>query len=279
MSRTDNIRIINDTLEMCRSHPTLSSAIAASIASQVITLETDTVPAARARYDEPAAVTVSTKRSFEAAAGYPGQKVAVLNFASAVSPGGGVIKGSNAQEESLCRISTLYPCLIAPGLKEAYYEPHFRARDPRHNDDCIYTPGVVVFKTDSTEPETMPEADWFPVDVITCAAPNLRLLPGNEMNPEGGESLAGMPDDLLHALHVQRLRRILDLAATNGAEVVILGAFGCGAFLNDPKVVADAMAQVTREYRHMFRAIEYAVYCRPWEDTNYRIFADAMSAL
>ena len=279
MGRTENIQIINDTLALCRTNPALASAIETSIAAQTFIPEAAAFPAATPRYEAPAAVVVSKKRSFEAAAAYPGQKVAVLNFASAVSPGGGVIKGSNAQEESLCRISTLYPCLIVPALREVFYDPHFRARDARHNDDCIYTPGVVVFKTDSTAPELLPESDWYAVDVITCAAPNLRLLPGNEMNPEAGASLAGMPADVLHALHVQRLRRILDIAAANGADTVILGAFGCGAFLNDPVVVADAMAQVTQEYRHMFRTIEYAVYCRPSDETNYRVFRDAMAKL
>lgn len=279
MSREDNIRILSDTLEQCRTHPRLSAAIAASIASQTIVLEDEAVAPATEHFCTPARVTVTRNRSFEAASGYPGQRVAVLNFASAVSPGGGVLKGSTAQEECLCRISTLFPCLVAPGLKEAFYEPHFRARDARHNDDCIYTPGVVVFKTDTAAPENLPDDDWYTVDVITCAAPNLRLLPGNEMNPEAGRSFAGMPDETLHALHVRRLRRILDLAAAGGAEVVILGAFGCGAFLNDPHVVADAMAQVTREYLHMFRTIEYAVYCRPEDDTNYRIFRDAMARI
>lgn len=73
----------------------------------------------------------------------------VLNFASATNPGGGVVKGSSAQEEAICRCSTLYPNLKAERAWEKFYAPHRRARDPLHNDDCIYTPGVMVFKADT----------------------------------------------------------------------------------------------------------------------------------
>ena len=56
-------------------------------------------------------------------------------------------------------------------------------------------------------------------------------------------------------------------------EAMVLGAFGCGAFRNDPKVVATAAKKVVAEYRHAFRAIEFAVYCRPGDTANYDAFA------
>ena len=68
----------------------------------------------KARFEDEAKIIVSTKRTFEAAAGYAGQKVAVHNFASATNPGGGVTRGSSAQEECLCRCSVLYFCLSVP---------------------------------------------------------------------------------------------------------------------------------------------------------------------
>lgn len=278
MSRADNIAIFTDTMEACRTHPALKEAIAASLRAQEIVPEAAPLPAP-ALYPNDATVTVSGKRTLEAACAYAGQRVAVLNFASAVQPGGGVLLGSSAQEECLCRISTLYPCLTAPEAGEAFYAPHRLAQDVLHNDDCIHTPGVVVFKGDTEHPQALPEEQWFTVDVISCAAPNLREEPGNAMNAGEGESRSDLPAEELHALHVKRTRRICQLAAARGAEVLILGAFGCGAFRNDPAVVAGAMAQAIREYRRAFRTIEFAVYCPPGREENLHAFRSALEPL
>ena len=76
----------------------------------------------------------------------------------------------------------------------------------------------------------------------------------------------------LKRLHEKRMRKVLDIAAAEGNEVVILGAFGCGAFCNPPGVVAAAMKTVVEEYRYQFQTIEFAVYCSPRDDENYRVF-------
>ena len=86
----------------------------------------------------------------------------------------------------------------------------------------------------------MEEKDWYQVDVITCAAPNLRDIPSNLMNPFAGNAPADIEEDGLYGLNLQRLERVFRVAAANGAEVLILGAFGCGAFCNPPAVVARA---------------------------------------
>lgn len=72
------------------------------------------------------------------------------------------------------------------------------------------------------------------------------------------------------------MRRILDIAVAAGNEVIILGAFGCGAFANPPQVVARAMKNVIREYMHRFKVIEFAVYCPPKDDSNYKIFKQVL---
>mgnify|MGYP000050463431 CR=1 FL=1 len=59
--------------------------------------------------------------------------------------------------------------------------------NPIHNDDCIYTPDVVVIKTDIAKPILMPENEWYKVNMITCAAPNLREKPSNMMNSGDGD--------------------------------------------------------------------------------------------
>ena len=79
-------------------------------------------------------------------------------------------------------------------------------------------------------------------------------------------------DKELLEIHEKRLRRILDVAAYNDDEVVVLGAFGCGAFQNKPDVVARAAANVIGDYLNAFRIIEFAVYCSPRDLRNYDVF-------
>lgn len=115
--------------------------------------------------------------------------------------------------------------------------------------------------------------------MITCAAPNLREIPGNIYNCENGASAAGVSNYDLQIIHEKRLRRILDSAVMNHADTVILGAFGCGAFRNDPHAVASAAANVLSDYIYAFENIEFAVYCRPNDDFNYRVFNSVLSSL
>ncbi len=273
MGREENVIIFEDTQKLCKENQKLSDAIKASNAEQKLILEKDSIPEAdKNRYEEQATVVISKKRSYAAASAYKDMKVAVHNFASASNPGGGVVRGSTAQEECLCRCSTLYFNLDVKDMWDGFYTPHRAARDPIHNDDIIYTPGVVVFKTDTANPQVMPDNEWYKVDVITCAAPNLKPNPTNFFNPGDGNKQATLKDTELLALHEKRLRRILDVAITNAAEAVILGAFGCGAFQNKPEVVALAAKNVIKDYLHAFKVIEYAIYCSPRDDRNFKVF-------
>ena len=144
--------------------------------------------------------------------------------------------------------------------------------NPIHNDDCIYTPDVVVIKTDTANPILMPENEWYKVNMITCAAPNLREKPSNMMNSGDGDERVQITDDELLAIHEKRFTRILDIALTNNNDVVILGAFGCGAFENNPSVVAAAAKNVVDKYIYAFRVIEFAVYCSPRDSHIFDVF-------
>ena len=123
-------------------------------------------------------ITVSRSRSFEAAVKLdkqmPGSKIAVMNFANAFYAGGGVTKGSRAQEESLCRTSTLYPLLYRRSLRNTFYKHHYKLNNPKASDSLIYTEGVIICKTDEDLPKRLPKEEWVSVDVITVAAPDLR---------------------------------------------------------------------------------------------------------
>lgn len=263
MTRDERVRVYKDTKRMCDTHPKLQASISTSIQGQRIIRESKELLKPPAKYSEPAQIIVSQKRSFAAATSYPGQKVCVHNFASAGNPGGGVVKGSLAQEESLCRSSTLHACLLDNQAWNHFYLPHREIHNPLHNDDCIYTPGVIVFKDDGNYCP-LPEKQWFSVDVLTCAAPDNR----------GGYK--GSAEQLEQML-LQRIRRIMTIAVSNGAEVLVTGAWGCGVFANPPTLVANAFMRVAQEFRYHFKAIEFAVYCRQDDDENYRAFHRALT--
>lgn len=272
MGRNENVEIFEHTRVLCRTNPDLIAAISNSNRAQEVILEADSIIKPVPRFETPAKVIVSGRRSFEAAQAYSEFSTCVLNFASATNPGGGVVWGSTAQEECLCRCSTLYANLTARKLWRPFYEAHREQNNPLYNDDCIYTPDVVVFKSDTREPELLPQEDWWRVNVITCAAPNLRP-------DRNGIVRVRISNDELYKLHVKRMCRILDIAAEKGNEVVILGAYGCGAFRNPPAVVASAMRKVVEEYRQHFRVIEFAVYCSPRDDQNYCAFQQILGDL
>lgn len=264
-----NIAIFEDTMARAQKEP-FSKAVKESVAAQLYYAgDEEIVPPEIKANDIQAHVICSRLRSFEAAAKYKGQHVAVLNFASSTNPGGGVKHGASAQEECLCRCSTLYPCLNDAKMWDIFYTPHRAAKNPLHNDDCIYTPNVYVIKDDDYNLLDEP----FQVDVITCAAPNLRERPTNYASESKTMDISS--DELMH-LHEKRAERILTIAAINGAEVVILGAFGCGAFKNDPQIVAQAYRNVIPKYVHCFKTIEFAVYCPPENDANYDAFVKAI---
>lgn len=135
----------------------------------------------------------------------------VLNFASARNPGGGFRIGASGQEEALCRATALYACL----RDQAMYPFHRAEAGALNTDWMIYSPDVPV--NDET---------WT-CSVITCAAPNARAA-----------RMVGLPDAEVEHAMAQRIHRVLDLAAVKQHPSVVLGAWGCGAFGNDPVRVA-----------------------------------------
>ncbi|MXM64398.1 TIGR02452 family protein [Streptomyces sp. HUCO-GS316] len=149
--------------------------------------------------------------------------VAVLNFASARNPGGGYLNGAQAQEEALCRASALYTCLV--GVRE-FYDHHRAHRDPFYTDRVIHSPAVPVFRDDRGRLLDEPYTAGF----LTAAAPNAGVV--RRTAPER----AG---ELPQALAV-RAARVLETAVAHGYRHLVLGAWGCGVFRNDPAQVAGA---------------------------------------
>lgn len=233
--------------------------------------------------DREGRIKVTQSKSLEAAMRYAeddatsDRLIAVLNFASAVNPGGGVERGSSAQEEDICRCSTLFPVLSQPSLAMSFYEPNRKARNPLHTDDLIYSPDIVIIRSDDDAMERLDQDEWCKVDIITCAAPDLRPPRPDRFHPNIKPEPVKISRDELYELHLSRAQHILNVAAGQGVDILILGAFGCGAFMNDPTIVARAYADALREYAQYFDVVEFAVYCTPFDQKNYKAFKDVFA--
>jgi uncharacterized protein (TIGR02452 family) len=121
-------------------------------------------------------------------------------------------------------------------------------------------------KSDVLQPELLPEEEWYEVDVITCAAPDLRKSFINPKNFGTGK----VSDEELQRIHEKRARRIFEIARRQQDEVLILGAFGCGVFANQPEIVACAYKEILKEYAYDFDIVEFAIGST--EGRNYKAF-------
>ena len=178
----------------------------------------------------------------------PGTRVLALNFASARNPGGGFLGGSQAQEESLARASGLYAC-INP-LQEMY-EANRRQRSCLYTDHMIYSPDVPVFRDDEDALLEQP----CPVSILTAPAVNAGVVRAKE--PDSAGRIA--------AVMLARIEKVLSLAVVHGHEVLVLGAWGCGVFANDPNEVAGLFARHLLGdglFRTAFRQVTFAVLDR-----------------
>lgn len=253
---SERVDVFWDTMNWIKSDPVLSASVLAAKKNTTVFYEDD-YPAFNSSKLRDEIITVSTDRSYQAAMRLhkeiPNAKIAVMNFANAFHAGGGVTKGSSAQEESLCRTSTLYPLLYRRTLRDTFYQHHHDLNTPKASDSLIYTEGVVICKTDEDLPIRMLEKDWVKVDVLTIAAPDLRNRSG-KYAPLVGDG-TNMQDAELFGYHVKRAIHMLTCAAAKNADVLVLGAFGCGAFRNNPEIVARAYKTALQVFPKVFRQI------------------------
>lgn len=175
-------------------------------------------------------------------------KVACLNFASAKNAGGGFLSGSQAQEESLARSSGLYR---SQGRAWGYYEANRECETCLYTDHIIFSPDVPVFRDDGGDLLQEP----YQVSMITAPAVNVGAIRKNE------------PDNAAEIKPVMRRRAgyVLAVAQANGLEHLVLGAWGCGVFENNPKDVAAIFAELLLDsgpYANAFQTVVFAVYDR-----------------
>lgn len=188
--------------------------------------------------------------------------MAVLNFASARNPGGGFLNGAQAQEEALCRASALYACLR--GVRE-FYGHHRAHRDPFYTDRVIHAPAVPVFRDDRGQLLDAPCTAGF----LTAAAPNAGVV--RQSAPERAGEL---PQAL-----ARRAERVLETAAACRYRRLVLGAWGCGVFRNDPAQVAGAFRDllVGGRFRGHFEEVVFAVLDRTSGATTKAAFNRAFA--
>ncbi|MFZ9344028.1 MAG: TIGR02452 family protein [Opitutales bacterium] len=168
-----------------------------------------------------------------------GLRTAALNFASATSPGGGFLSGARAQEEYLCRSSTLHECLRHSKM----YDLHRALDDPLYTDAMSYSPDVPVFRGDDHAP--LP-AHW-KVSIITSAACLATQVPALD-RPKIGPVMWS------------RMLKVLSVARFHGHDALVLGAWGCGAFGNDGDQVAGMFRKaLTQEFKGAFRSVTFAI--------------------
>ncbi|HET9173520.1 MAG TPA: TIGR02452 family protein [Actinospica sp.] len=191
-------------------------------------------------------------------------RIAVLNFASARNAGGGYLRGARAQEEDLCRVSALYTTLRhAPD----YYAAHRESRNPAYSHRVIYSPDVPVYRDARYRLLEAP----YPVSFLTSPAPNAGVIARDRP-----ADLAALPE-----LLVARASRVLAVAARHGCGSLVLGAWGCGVFRNDPAQVAAAFQRNLTgdgEFAGVFDRIVFAVLDKAAGQPNLTAFRSAFSA-
>ena len=272
-TREERIAIFEGTRELCQSHKKLIESIEKSIKGQKIYWEDDVVECSVPMYDKPFETVLSPQKTLEASKKYAeaGERVCILNFASSVSPGGGVLTGEQAQEECISRLSTLWFALSDKETAGKFYDYHWELikkgeMNRRNRDDIVFTPGITVVRDEADNEKMMTEDKWYNIDVITCAAPDVRKTGDvSEYCPTENE--------LLEVFEI-RWRKILAVAAKHKADVLILGAFGCGVFANPPELVVRAFNNVADEFRYHFKTVEFAVYTTDKESRNYKAFGN-----
>lgn len=187
-----------------------------------------------------------------------GKEVGVLNFASAKNPGGGFINGANAQEESLAVSGGLYRTLT---IHEKYYRKNRECKSMMYTNHAIYSPNVVFFRDERfrlmKEPVT--------ASVLTIPAVNMGqvLLKGED------------PEEAKRVMR-ERMMLILSIFAGQNSKHLVLGAYGCGVFRNNPSDIAKWWKELLEEFFYgQFETVVFAVLDRPVNGKCIQAFEDA----
>lgn len=178
-------------------------------------------------------------------------RVGVLNFASARHAGGGFLNGAMAQEEAIAYCSNLYVNQIVT----PYYDQNAKVRSAMYTDHMIWS-GITFFRDSKYRFLEQPVK----TNVLTSPAVNM-----------GQVRIKGENEDIAKRVMKHRMGLVLDLFAEKGCKTIVLGAFGCGVFQNDPDDVAQNWIDLIEEKGHHFDQIIMTVLDKPGF-SNYKVF-------
>ncbi|KAG8808932.1 hypothetical protein FRC17_003694, partial [Serendipita sp. 399] len=205
------------------------------------------------------------------------RRLAILNMASSLRPGGGVLTGAQSQEEFLCTRTTLYPA-----LRDEFY------RLPEVS--VVFTRDVVIFR--DAEGEDLPKLDRFRVDVATGAMLRAEDQDQDQDEEEGAGSANANANATAWAISergretiLAKMRLLLRVLCSNQVKRVVLGAWGCGAYGNPVEDMAKLWRTVLvggkkgrKEEWDGLEEVVFAITDSSQTNTFRRIFADVVSA-
>ena len=188
-----------------------------------------------------------------------GYKPIMLNMVNRHTPGGGVINGARAQEESLFRQSNL--CVSLYQFDEYHAGllglPLGNGRYPMDRDTGgIYSGRVMFFRESSRNGDCLVETPF------ECAVVSVAAINRPDLTPDG------LLVDWAVAATKKKIRTMLRIGLLHGHDAIVLGAWGCGAFRNPPEHMAQLFHEVLREaeFADKYRVVRFAVI----EDHNSR---------
>lgn len=241
MNKEDLIRMVNDTLEKCNGKYDWMISDAVNVFYDEKYFKVDVIK----KFTSNIKVNMLKKTTVDAIIENSDKVYAVLNFASAKHPGGGVLKGTVAQEEALARASSLYP--VIKNCDEFYTTTY----SSYYTDKIIYSKPIYVFKNDYGQ-----DVEPVECDVITCAAPNYSFC-----NFNLGVHMKVM---------TERFTKVLMSAIANNRRNLILGAWGCGVFSNPADINAKIFLDVLNNYSSFFDEVIFAIP----DNKNFEIFKE-----
>ena len=180
-----------------------------------------------------------------------GYNPAILNMASRQNPGGAVLRGAGAQEETIFRRTNLFRSLYQFSINaETFGLKKSRFQYPLDkNFGGIYSPSVTLFRSDEKSGYMLLP---YPSEMafISVAGMNRPALTGNGM----------IVDSLVEGIK-NKIRTILRIGLKHGHDSLVLGALGCGAFCNPPRHVARLFREVIyeNEFANKFKLIVFAI--------------------
>lgn len=208
-----------------------------------------------------------------------GYNPAILNMASRRHPGGGVMLGAGAQEESLFRRTNLFRSLYQFTeyfINHVWYKKYIT---PVSTGECypldrnfggIYTPGALLFREDEQHGYKLMESP-------EC----LSFISVAGMNRPKIKDATHIADDLIEGTK-NKMRTILRIGLRHGHDSLVLGALGCGAYRNPPSHIAKLFHEVFEEpeFKNKYRLISFAIlddhntHQAQNPEGNYKPFAD-----